>query len=479
MNNTHTIATGHSETSQAAATILDRGGNAYDAILAALMMSFVAEPLMSSPGGGGYLLACPAGGKPKILDFFSQTPYDKDVDKKDFYPIYGDFGATQQEFHIGMAAAATPGVPAGIFAIHQQYASMPLLDIAQAAIEKANSGIVVNQQYAQVVKILKPILNYSSQAAAIYTNEKGRFVEPGDVNKNPQLAEFLHQLATHDDTWFYHENPAKNIVADMENAHGLLREKDFTSYQVMVRDALKFALDDWCIYTNAKPTSGGLLITEQLKHAKNNPSDVLNHKLIEAMVHADQLKKQQDFHSSRGTTHMSVIDAKGNVASMTVSNGEGCGYIVPDSGFMLNNFLGEEDINAGGFFNFETNSRMMSMMSPTILINGEDKFALGSGGSNRIKTALFQVIWQLISERKTLGQAIDAPRIHYENGVLDLEKGTNQNNIHSLLEACDKVNEWDHRSLYFGGVNAVQYGPTCSAVADSRRNGMGMIVKAK
>ncbi len=475
MNNTYTIATGHYESSQAAAAILDKGGNAYDAILAALMMSFVAEPLMSSPGGGGYMLACPNGGEPKILDFFSQTPHNKDLHEKDFYPIYGDFGAAQQEFHIGMASAATPGVPAGIFAIHEQYASMPLLEIAQAAIEKAASGIVVNQQYALVVDILTPILKFSSQGAALFTNEKGQLVKPGDINKNEQLAEFLHQLACHDKAWFYDKQTAQNIVADMKGAHGLLREKDFTSYQVMTREPLFCKMDEWRIYTNAKPTSGGLLITEQLQHAKKNPSVVLNHKMIEAMMHADQLKNQQEFHSSKGTTHMSVIDASGNVASLTVSNGEGCGYIVPECGFMLNNFLGEEDINSGGFFNFQTNTRMMSMMSPTILTDGQHKFALGSGGSNRIKTALFQVIWQLIAEGKTLDQAINAPRIHYENGIVDLEKGTKKEGIEALLEDCDKVNDWNKRSLYFGGVNAVQHGEKCLAVADSRRNGMGMV----
>ena len=121
-------------------------------------------------------------------------------------------------------------------------------------------------------------------------------------------------------------------------------------------------------------------------------------------------RNQNVFQSSKGTSHMSVIDQDGNVASLTVSNGEGCGYMVPNCGFMLNNFLGEEDINTKGFFNFDENSRMASMMSPTIIENRDDLIALGTGGSNRIKTAMFQVIWQIIAENKTLDKAINQPR---------------------------------------------------------------------
>lgn len=193
------------------------------------------------------------------------------------------------------------------------------------------------------------------------------------------------------------------------------------------------------------------------------------------MVHADQLKNKQAFQSSKGTTHMSVIDAQGNVASMTVSNGEGCGYVVPNSGFMLNNFLGEEDINTQGFFNFEENTRMASMMSPTILENKQSKIALGTGGSNRIKTAMFQVIWKLINENKTLDQAINHPRFHYENGKLDIEKGHDPQTIKALEQQYQNINLWETRSLYFGGINAVQHGDKNLAIGDSRRNGVGLV----
>lgn len=472
-NKTYTIATGNYETTKAAADVLDKGGNAYDAILAALFMSFVSEPLLSSPGGGGYLLAHPKGEKAKIFDFFAQTPHNKKLEKKDFYPIQGDFGITTQEFHIGLAAAAIPGIPAGIFAIHNQYGSMGLIEIATAAIELAKQGMKVDSLHAEVIQILIPILNSSCHAKALFSNNN-QFLTQGDVKANKHLARFLTNLANNPMDWFYFDTPANDIVNDMQHNHGLLTQQDFESYQAVIREPLIKTIKGWKIITNASPTTGGLLITEQLNHAAQNNSDD-HHKVISAMVHADQLKNDKAFQSSKGTTHMSVIDTQGNVASMTVSNGEGCGYVVPNSGFMLNNFLGEEDINTQGFFNFIEDTRMASMMSPTILENKQSKIALGTGGSNRIKTAMFQVIWQIIAENKTLDQAVNLPRFHYEKGKLDIEKGFNKQTINLLEQLYPNINVWETRSLYFGGINAVQHGDKNLAIGDSRRNGVGLV----
>ncbi len=474
-NQTYTIATGNFESTNAAAEILDQGGNAYDAILAALFMSFVTEPLLSSPGGGGYLLAHPKDQEAKIFDFFAQTPHNKKKDKKDFYPITGNFGATQQEFHIGMSSAATPGIPAGIFAIHNHYGTMPLIDIADSAIKKAREGTRIDKICAEVIKILTPILKSSCYANAIFSKDNKQLLQRGDFQTNKQLATFIENLAKNPMDWFYFDTPAESIVADMHCHNGLLSMLDFESYQVVIREPLETEVLDWKVITNASPTTGGYLITEQLKHALNNNSDDLNHKLIEAMIYADKLKNMDNFQSSKGTTHMSVIDADNNVASMTVSNGEGCGYVVPNSGFMLNNFLGEEDINTAGFFNFKENTRMASMMSPTILESNGNRIALGTGGSNRIKTAMFQAIWHIVAEDKTLDQAINMPRFHYENGVLDIEHGFSNGLVKELTKQYKEVIEWQQRSLYFGGINAVQHGSKNLAIGDSRRNGVGLV----
>ncbi len=478
MLKTYSIATGNEESSKAAAIILDNGGNAYDAILAALFMSFVCEPLLSSPGGGGYLLAHPANAEAKIFDFFAQTPLSKDRYQKDFYPIIGDFGATKQEFHIGLAAAAIPGIPAGIFAIHHHYGSMPLPEIASLAVARAKKGMVVDELQAEIIQILNPILAASCHAKALFSNKEHELLKKGEMKNNLNLADFLQNLAENPCDWFYYDMPADIIVNDMKHNGGLLQIEDFNRYQVEMRQPLIAKIKNWKIMTNAAPTTGGFLITQQLKHAAQSQSTNHYKKIIAAMQYAQKLKHSSAFQSSKGTTHMSVIDAQNNVATMTVSNGEGCGYVMPHGGFMLNNFLGEEDINTQGFFNFKENTRMASMMSPTIIENKHSRIALGTGGSNRIKTALFQVIWHIIGENKTLDAAINQPRLHLENAVLEVEKGIDAKVIQALDFTFKKINFWQSRSLFFGGINAAQHGTTSLAIADSRRNGVGLVKSA-
>ncbi|MEZ5472749.1 MAG: gamma-glutamyltransferase [Marinicella sp.] len=464
----YAIAAGHEKTAQAAAEILQQGGNAFDAILAAMMMSFVAEPLLSSPGGGGFLLVSGPNQAPKLLDFFSDTPSIQasqiDPEQVDFYPIMGDFGTRQQEFHIGHAAAAVPGVPAGIFKAHQTLCSLPLTAIAKPAIEAANKGLQVNHQQAYVGMILKPILASTTEAKTLFNN-----YQSGKVWQNQQLARFLDTLSTADHNWFYQGEIAKKLA---EQGDSLLCPEDFTDYQCAVREPLTLKLDTHQVLTNPPPSTGGYLIVEQLKRLKNR-HDVAA--VLEAMQHADDLKRTPMTEVTRGTTHMSVADSAGNLASLTLSNGEGNGQIVPDCGFMLNNFMGEEDINAGGFFRWTQRERMKSMMSPTLILGDQHQYALGTGGSNRIKTTLFQVINHLLNHNKTLKHAIEAPRMHYENGHLDIEPGFSKDELATLKKTNPIHTEWHNHNLYFGGVNAVQTGQTTTAVGDFRRHGCGIV----
>ncbi len=462
------IAAGHAKTADAAAQILRQGGNAFDAVLAAMMMSFVAEPLLSSPGGGGFLLASGPGQQPKVLDFFSDTPLIPAADIKpeqiDFYPIMGNFGPRSQEFHIGHAAAAVPGVPAGIFKAHQRLCTMPLSAIAAPAIAAANNGLVVNHQQAYVAMILDPIIKSTAASLQLFSG-----MTSGAVWKNPQLATFLDTLSKQDHDWFYQGEVAKNLAQQNDS---LLQFKDFSDYQCEVREPLQMQQGDYQVLTNPQPSTGGHLIIEQLKRIQTR-SDCST--VLEAMQHADDLKRNPLTEVTRGTTHMSVADSHGNLASLTLSNGEGNGQIVPGCGFMLNNFLGEEDINAQGFFNWTGRQRMQSMMSPTLIVGAEHQYALGTGGSNRIKTTLFQVINHLLNQQKTLKQSVEAPRMHFENGHLDIEPGFSEQDLALIKKQNPIHSEWHNHNLYFGGVNAVQTGQTVTAVGDFRRHGCGIV----
>lgn len=461
------MAAGHRLTAQAAEQILNQGGNAYDAIIAAMLMSFMAEPLLSSPGGGGFLLVAGPKQKPKLLDFFSNTPL---VDSQhlqqndwDFYPISGDFGDKAQEFHIGRAAAAVPGVVAGIYKAHEQLASMPLTQLAAPAIKAANQGVEVNAQQAYVANILTPITRATTEAHQLYHG-----LQQGHVWKNQQLADFMDTLSTSNHRWFY-DGPMSASMYDSEDC--LLQAKDFSTYQCVVRAPLTLKSGDFSVYTNPEPSTGGILIAEQLKQIK---SDNGAYKVLRAMQKMEASKDRLLHSISRGTSHISVADGEGNLASLTLSNGEGNGHVVPDCGFMMNNFLGESDINSAGFFNWSAGQRMRSMMAPTLIHHPQNSYALGSGGSNRIKTAIFQVVYHLIHENRLLKTAVEKSRMHFENNHLDLEPDFSQSDVKYFKDHID-VTQWQKHNLYFGGVNAVQTGQTVAAVGDFRRHGCGLV----
>ena len=183
------------------------------------------------------------------------------------------------------------------------------------------------------------------------------------------------------------------------------------------------------------------------------------------------------FACSRGTTHISVADSKGNIAAMSLSNGEGCGVVVQGAGFMLNNMLGEEDINPGGFGRWQVDQRMASMMAPTVLTTGNTQYALGSGGSNRIRSAILQVISNLVDFQMDMEQAVASPRIHVEHGELNMEKGFSELVTQELQKEVDSLVRWQGLNLFFGGVHSVELSDkTIRAFGDTRRGGIGLIV---
>ena len=171
---------------------------------------------------------------------------------------------------------------------------------------------------------------------------------------------------------------------------------------------------------------------------------------------------------------MSVCDAEGNVASLTTSNGEGSGYMVPGTGIMLNNMMGEDDLHPDGFHASPPGERVSSMMSPSLLLRGgQVRLVLGSGGSKRIRTVLFQVLSHVIDFDLGVREVVDAPRLHWDGETVHVEPGFSPD----FLEALDArwpVNRWSRPDVYFGGVNAAS--PDGWAAGDPRRGGAGTVI---
>ncbi len=155
---------------------------------------------------------------------------------------------------------------------------------------------------------------------------------------------------------------------------------------------------------------------------------------------------------------------------MTCSNGEGSGVVVPGTGIHLNNVMGEQDLNPLGFHRHPAGRRMPSMMAPTVVMHdGQVELVLGSAGSNRIRSALLQTIVGVVDHGLSARAAVDAPRVHFEDGTLYAEPGID------LESLTDPLVEFGELNLFFGGVQAVlRRGAAIDGAGDPRRGGVAL-----
>lgn len=496
------VASGHEETSKAALEILRSGGNAFDAAIGAFCAACVCEPVLASLGGGGFLLA-KTKNELKLFDFFVQTPQQLNPDGE-FTQIQANFGTTLQHFHIGMGSVATPSSINGIFHIHQLLGHMPLKEIFQPAIQMANNGVVINTFQAYVFTVIESILRHDPQCYQLYQapDDANKLIAQDQVFYLKDFADFLENLAIEGQDLFYKGEVAKSILNLVQDKGGHLVEGDLQQYQSCLRDPLLVKHGKAQIFTNPPPSSGGLLIAFALqlldRHGEKNKTGAFLQMLAKTMAATNQARDgimqspngKLDPHMldqyksliknpwvSRGTTHISTMDNQGNIASLSLSNGEGCGYIIPGTGIMLNNMLGEEDLNPGGFHLWPKNQRMTSMLAPCILLEGNKSIAIGSGGSNRLRTAILQVILNLLDFDMDLQQAIQAPRIHYEQNSLNIEPGFSETINEQLKSIPGTHTFWREKNLFFGGTHCVQFdGKGYQAYGDPRRSGVGKIL---
>ena len=176
------------------------------------------------------------------------------------------------------------------------------------------------------------------------------------------------------------------------------------------------------------------------------------------------------------TTHLAVMDADGVCATVTCSNGSCSGVVVPGTGMHLNNMLGEEDLNPHGFHRNPPGERVPSMMAPTVVLrDGAPEMALGSAGSNRIRSAIVQTVAAVIDGGMDAQSAVDAPRLHVEDDLVDAEPGVDEAALRALEEGGWRLRRWEERNLYFGGVQAVVRDPATGELSgggDPRRGGV-------
>jgi gamma-glutamyltranspeptidase/glutathione hydrolase len=500
------VAAGHQLTARAAAEILEDGGNAFDAALAATFMTFVAEAVFSSPGGGGFLMARRAGGdSARLLDFFTETPLKRrPANEVEFFPIYADFGPAKQEFHIGLGSSATPGVVPGLFLLHEALCTLPMKRLVEPAVRAARAGFALTEFQAYLFTVIAPILTAGNSVTKIFA-PGGKLMKAGETFRNEGLAETLEWLAEDGARLFVDGDVGRAIVAQSLSLGGHLTSDDLKQYRVELREPLYWRHAGATVALNPPPAASGPLIAfglayiealqeaggrldasalrramEATNEARVTHGEGLASRLAGGVLARELREAQRHPPAYRGTTHVSVIDAAGNAASLSLSNGEGNGYVVGNFGFMLNNMLGEEDLVSGGLQAWREGTRLSSMMAPTIILEPDGTVtALGTGGSNRIRTAILQVAVNLLDRGMSLEDAVEAPRLHVErDGKTSFEPGLPEAIEVELLALGEKAHAWPARNLFFGGVHATRRHPKgdMEGAGDPRRPGQAAVV---
>ena len=496
---TSIVASGHQYVSEAAGIVLENGGNAFDAVVAAGFASAVAEPALTSLGGGGFLLAHSADhGDNVFFDFFVDVPgkgIKENTIPGDFFPVTVNFSGTAQDFHVGLGSVAVPGTLKGLLHVHNRLGKMSLADVIAPAKELAK-GHLLNDQQAHFLKLLRPIMTMHERGRQIFEPD-GQYLESGATIANPVFVQFLDHLPHGGLDEFYQGEIAHKIDAEMRDGGGVLTYDDLSGYTVYERDPLAIPYRDKTLLSAPESSMGGTLIGLYFSLLQKQPrsfkwgsrEQILSYRktmmTVEKLRHdgitspdrlmyymqngSAEFEKSRTRTFVRGTTHVSVADRWGNCASMTSSNGEGSGYFVPGTGVMLNNMMGEDDLHPEGFHTGTPGKRVLSMMSPSLLLQEDSvQLVIGSGGSKRIRTAVSQVLEMVVDHGATIREAVDAPRLYLDEDVLQIEPGFDLVEIAAVAEGVP-VNVWPQKDVYFGGVHCVI--PGKAGAGDSRRGG--------
>jgi gamma-glutamyltranspeptidase/glutathione hydrolase len=467
------IAAGDPTTAEAAREVLAFGGDAVDAAIGAAFTAFVAEPLLASPGGGGMMTVRRHGKSPLVVDFFPAAPWAPGAPRDlDFEAIEVNFGSARQLFHTGRGAAAVPLALPGLVLAAERFATLPLSALVEPAVRRARDGVPMTTETAHVFRLLEPILERHPDTHG--TLSPDRHPAAGSTLKNPDLAHLLDELGrtgcVPDVLW-------GGLLDHFGPAHGgCLTRLDLERNAPAIVTPRSHPIGAFEAFTS--PRAGGqLVLTIANALSRQLPASTEAQEIVR-LAHASlQGHQARRTAMARGsTTHLSVLDEAGHAASVTLTNGEGSGYVIPGTGVQVNNFLGEEDLHPEGFHRHPPGAPLPTMVAPTIAIRDGAVLCLGSGGSNRIRSSVGQVLYRTGVLDNGLVEAVRAPRVHAEDAEvwLELEGVADPDAAVAALEReFESVIAFPRRDFFFGGVQAVLRTPegTLRGAADGRRGG--------
>ena len=462
------------------AKILSEGGNAVDAIITAAATAAITSPQMCGFGGyGGHLIVSLEGGK-KIssFDFNTQAPLAANPG------MFIEAGKPNLEKHtFGWQSFGVPGIPAGLHHALQKHGTMPWKRALAPAIDYCLNGFKPSPQLSAALKSATRLQKDPASLKLYYS--KGDATSPSTLLKNPDLYKILQAMAEDKSAEpFYKGAFAKKFASVVEQNKGILSYQDLASYKSIESAPLKLSWNDFEVFT-APLTSGGITILQTLgilkemqlnnlpekdrlfariealrfawrdrlnllgdpDHAKVPQSKLLSsayqkgcgEQILDAVKNNKCMPPSRPTTTQNGTINLSAIDAGGNMAALTLTHGGyfGSQVSIEGLGITLGHGMSRFDIEPGRANSIAPGKRPLNNMAPTVV---QHKFktiaALGGRGGRRIPNAVFEVVYQMIAEKKSLEQALEAPRIHTEGNLeVYLEKGLNEQNLARLNTA--------------------------------------------
>jgi gamma-glutamyltranspeptidase / glutathione hydrolase len=449
-----------------------------------------------------------AGGEDHLLDFFVAAP-GKGLDALEpveLTPIDVKFADEAiQRFNVGPSSCGVYGTTAGVDEALRRFGTLSLAELVEGPARAAREGVEVTGMQGFLFTVLEPILRSTPEAEAIYAPE-GELLRQGETIRLPELGGLLDRLGAEGPGFLYEGDVAAAVSAWVRERGGLITEEDLASYEVVERAPVEVAYHGRQVLTNPPPSSGGILIADALGILERleDPDNMVT---IAEVIASTNRARDEDFLTGLGTegylerflagealdnvatevrtrlgstTHVAVLDAEGGCASVTCSNGSCSGVVVPGTGMHLNNMLGEEDLNPLGYHRHKPGARVPSMMSPTVALReGRPELALGSAGSNRIRSAILQTTLHVVDGGLPAQEAVDRPRIHVERQEVEAEPGIDEGALEELRRRGWTVRTFAERNLYFGGVQAVARTAEgkLSGGGDPRRGGTAAVVE--
>ena len=438
------VAAGHPATVDAGIEILEEGGSAADAAVAASLASCVAETVMTGLLGGGHAIVLREG-EVSTLDFFVAVPgLGAEPRVLELEQLEVPFGTELIHYAVGIGSCGVPGVLAGLGELWQRDGRLPWARLVEPALRLAREGVDFPRAQASCLEMLAPVMTMR-EGGRIYKRD-GRLLAEGERLEQPGLVPALEAVA---------EEGAQSptiesaLLALMDERGGLVTREDLDAYRASWGEPGRVERSGYAFASRI-----GLASPLPLYRSVRGSDPVLLAKALDA---ADR---------SGDTTNLTVVDAAGDAVVLTTSLGLGSGDWLPELDMHLNSMLGEADLLVGELV---PGRRMASMMAPTLVFDSEGlTLALGAAGGTRLRSALVQVVAGVLDDGLGPGDAVDRPRLHPAAGVVHLEPGFPDEVVEVLEAAGFAVRKWPSRHHYFGGVSAVS---RSGAAGDPRRSG--------